>query len=321
MTHLLRKHCTYKPITAMHTGVESNTTARRPTHWSAIAAELQDISTLGRRFLYIANPGNAGDALIASATWQFFDDNVVKPRPARTRDIRAHDVVIYGGGGNLVPMYQDARAAIEKALQVGIARFVLLPHTVRGHEDLLSTLDDRFSLYGRDTITCEHLLAHVGGARVAMAPDMALGTDVERLQQRAAALPAWWLLLWAGFHQRRRRSYRRWLDQSARVRPSADGLLEVYRGDQESARHGGPSEMDLSGLYCSSLHHRNECDAVSARFLSVIEKASQVSTDRLHVGIGGQLLGKQVRLFDNSYGKNHAVAKAFPSLMTNVSLA
>lgn len=289
--------------------------------WSRVAEELRDLRSPRRRILYIANPGNAGDALIASATWQFFEDIGLKPTPARVSDMRAGDAVIYGGGGNLVPMYQDARVAIETALRVGVARFVLLPHTVRGHESLLSHLDDRFSVYCRDVATFEHVAGCSSAANHTLAPDMALGIDVERLQRRAAALPAWWLVCWAGLRKDRRRSYQRWLDQSARIRPNAGGLLEVYRSDQESARHGGPSEMDLSGLYCSSLRNRNECDAISAQFLSVIERATKVSTDRLHVGIGGQLLGKQVLLFDNSYGKNHAVAKAFPSLMSNVSLA
>jgi exopolysaccharide biosynthesis predicted pyruvyltransferase EpsI len=305
----------------MQTGVETNKAVRRPPHWSAISEELQDIGTQQRRVLYIANPGNAGDALIASATWQFFEDTGLSPRPARAKDIRANDVVIYGGGGNLVPMYPDARTAIETALRVGVARFVLLPHTIRGHEDLLSALDDRFSVYGRDAITCEHVAAHAGTARVALAPDMALGINVERLQRRTAAMPFWWLWRWAGLRKHQRRSYRRWLEMSDRIDANDMGLLEIYRNDQESSRNSGTTERDLSGLYCSSLRNRNECDAISARFLSIIDRASRIMTDRLHVGIGGQLMGKEVVLFDNSYGKNHAVASAFPALMKNVRLA
>jgi exopolysaccharide biosynthesis predicted pyruvyltransferase EpsI len=296
--------------------------AMRPwSHWSAISQELHNLRSQRRRILYMANPGNAGDALIASATWQFFDAIGLKPKPARASDMRAGDVVIYGGGGNLVPMYPDAKTAIETALRVGVAHFVLLPHTVRGHEDLLSALDHRFSVYCRDIITYEHVQARAGSARLALVPDMALGIDVERLRHRVATLPLWWFWRWAGLRKNRRQSYQRWLALSDQISANEVGLLEVYRSDQESARSTGIAEKDLSGLYCSSLRSRNECDAISARFLTIIDRASRVSTDRLHVGIGGQLLGKSVVLFDNSYGKNHAVASAFPTLLPSVCLA
>ncbi len=55
---------------------------------------------------------------------------------------------------------------------------------------------------------------------------------------------------------------------------------------------------------------RGEADQVSFDFLQVIDRARIVETNRLHVGIGAALLGKEVILHDNSYGKLGAVFEA-----------
>lgn len=288
--------------------------------WSKVTTCLSPLNTSQHRLLFIANPGNAGDALIASATWQLFEDLGLRPMQARARDIRRGDNVIYGGGGNLIPLYSDAQKAMETSLRVGVTRFVLLPHTIRGHEELLSSLDQRFTLFGRDEVTMQHLAAHACGALRDAAPDMALGIDAERLQRRVATLPWWWTWRWAGLHSNKRARYQRWQRLSSLLQPDAHGHLEVYRSDQEAAHERGPAERDLSGLYCSALHNRDECDAVSAQFLNIIGRASSVSTDRLHVAIGANALHRQVRLFDNSYGKNHGVIRAFPALGPYVRL-
>lgn len=56
--------------------------------------------------LYIPNPGNAGDALIAAATYQVLDDLGINYLIKRHKDDMESDVsgrvVIYGGGGNLI---------------------------------------------------------------------------------------------------------------------------------------------------------------------------------------------------------------------------
>ena len=51
------------------------------------------------------NPGNGGDALIALATLQLFDECGVRYRIWRDGDETAGETIVYGGGGNLVPPY------------------------------------------------------------------------------------------------------------------------------------------------------------------------------------------------------------------------
>ena len=113
-----------------------------------------DLSTMakesGRRMVYVPNTGNAGDALIASGAWQLFDQIGIAPTICRTREIRAGDIAIYAGGGNLVPEYKDCSLFLQQCLDVGVAKALVLPHTIRGYETLLGRLDNRFFLYCRD---------------------------------------------------------------------------------------------------------------------------------------------------------------------------
>lgn len=66
---------------------------------------------------------------------------------------------------------------------------------------------------------------------------------------------------------------------------------------------------------------RGEADQVSFDFLQVIDRARIVETNRLHVGIGAALMGKEVILHDNSYGKLGAVFEASLRGTDTVSLA
>ena len=58
---------------------------------------------------YIPNPGNAGDAAIATATVQFFHRINVPLVHIRAENIPSGAVVVIAGGGNLVPYYTDIR--------------------------------------------------------------------------------------------------------------------------------------------------------------------------------------------------------------------
>src|SRR5690625_2556576 len=77
---------------------------------AALVRFLQGVCRDGKVF-YVPNPGNAGDSLIAAATfqvlrqagirWKLLDHRQVSP----TKDC----TLLYGGGGNLVRYYDSAR--------------------------------------------------------------------------------------------------------------------------------------------------------------------------------------------------------------------
>ncbi len=271
------------------------------------------------RLLYVPNEGNAGDALIAAGTSQFFDDLGLAPAYARVRQIRRGDALIYAGGGNLVPEYESASRFLERCLEVEVASVLVMPHTIRGHEALLQRLDERFTLVCRDQASVDRVRATGTRAQVLYAPDMALYIDVPRLFKRCEAYrgPAFWARM---AHHDRLVPYLRWRVALARRKPPADRRLAVIRVDAEAiASLPGNPRWDMSNLYGSKFRLREESDLVTRDFLQFFGQLDSVRTNRLHAGVAAALMGCEVTYLDNSYGKIGAVYDAWMSHLPQVS--
>jgi len=94
--------------------------------------------------------------------------------------------------------------------------------------------------------------------------------------------------------------------------PAGNGILNVFRSDNESILNTWPeSNNDLS--------YNGYATKPLDELLGVLQKYAQVNTDRLHIAIGATLLGKQVRLFPNSYYKNKAVFDYSLKRFSNIS--
>jgi exopolysaccharide biosynthesis predicted pyruvyltransferase EpsI len=265
-----------------------------PHAWDDLRHALQSLQARRpARLLYVPNEGNAGDALIAAGSWQFFDDLGLSPAYAKLRDIRRGDALIYAGGGNLVPEYESCSRFLERCLAVGVESVLVMPHTIRGHEALLARLDERFTLVCRDQASVARVQATGTGAQVLYAPDMALYIDVPRLfkcceQYRG---PAFWARM---AHHDRLVPYLRWRLALLRRAPPAHLRLDVIRVDAEAiAALPGDPRWDMSNLYGS--------------------------TFRLHAGVAAALMGCEVTYLDNSYGKIGAVYDAWLSHLPQIS--
>ena len=82
--------------------------------------------------------------------------------------------------------------------------------------------------------------------------------------------------------------------------PEGEGTLQAFRIDRESINKKIPnSNIDVS--------YNGYAKKPLNEFLETLTKYKQVDTDRLHVAIGAALLGKEVKLFPNSYYKNKEV--------------
>jgi exopolysaccharide biosynthesis predicted pyruvyltransferase EpsI len=287
--------------------------------WQELEQAVASLALTAPVLRHVPNTGNAGDALIESGAWQFFDQLKICPLVSRTGDVSCGDIAVYGGGGNLVPPYRDCAQFLERCISVEIKEALVLPHTVRGHQALLGRLDERFTLACRDAESLAWVRQCAPRARTIFAPDMALRLDVPRLfgwcERRSNKRH--FLLYSAGAGSLLK--YRRWHAAATKLQP-VDGVLTVLRTDVEAVPAlKGPHQQDLSNLYGSHYRNRLEADFVSRDFLSVLMRARAVHTNRLHVGIGAALLGKRVRLADNSYGKIKAVYEASLSGFKDVS--
>lgn len=287
--------------------------------WAGLRQALQALQARQpARLLYVPNEGNAGDALIASGSWQFFDDLGLAPAYAKLRDIRPGDAIIYAGGGNLVPEYASCSRFLERCLEVGVASVLVMPHTIRGHEALLGRLDSRYTLVCRDQASLARVQATGTRAQVLYAPDMALYLDVPRLFKRCESYrgAAFW---WRMAHHDRLVPYMRWRMALDRRVPPHSAQLDVIRVDAEAiASLPGDKRWDMSNLYGSKFNLRAESDLVSRDFLAFFGQLVAVRTNRLHAGVAAALMGCEVTYLDNSYGKIGAVYDAWMSHLPRV---
>jgi exopolysaccharide biosynthesis predicted pyruvyltransferase EpsI len=258
----------------------------------------------GAPLLFRPNPGNAGDSAINCAAYRLFDrlgcrvEVVDADVPAaRTRG----RVLVHGGGGNLVPLYDAASRFIARH-HAGCAQLVLLPHTIRGHEALLGALGSNVTLLCREAESLDHARRHAPAARVLPAHDLVFGLDAAALAAHAggdAAAPFEPVAL-----------LKRNLRQAAhRLRNLGRGReLEAFRADAESAgRARAFRNLDVSGVFAMRDMSPASALAATRRTLAFLDRFDRVRTDRLHVAILSALLGKEVELHDNAYGKNRAV--------------
>jgi exopolysaccharide biosynthesis predicted pyruvyltransferase EpsI len=230
----------------------------------------------GKEILYCSNPGNGGDAFIAHATFRLFEELAIRynvvPYDYKTEGM----TIFYGGGGNLIEgRYHHAQIFLGNNVGRGNS-IVLLPHTVRGHLDLLAGSSD-VTVICRETFSYDALrAAGLPAERLYLSEDMAFTIDP------------------AGLAETKKGS----------------GTGYFFRTDAESAGKQAIPEGNLDVSMCWNGDHWVDpefTEAVCRSIVLYLNRFETVVTDRLHVGIMGALCGKRVFLHPNDYYKNRAV--------------
>lgn len=257
-----------------------------------------------RDTVFVPNSGNAGDSLIAEASYQFFDRIGLAYSTATLKDrlIKPARVII-GGGGNLVMPYHNVSSFIATNLD-HCEELIILPHSIRGHEDVLARLDERCTIICREQRSFDFTVTAAPRAKVLLGHDMALLWNREETRHRASrALIAH--PLDTAFQTRNLKLWIRDLQHRAKVK---DGTLNAFREDVESLGAAlPPDNVDLSHVFATdSMTAPYSARAVDA-LVRFLDRAERVRTDRLHIAILSTLLGKTVEMHDNNYGKNRSV--------------
>ena len=259
--------------------------------------------------VYCPNGGNAGDAMIASATYDLFAETGVS---FTLFDPEHFDpkgkTLIYGGGGNLIPLYPSARTFVER-YHHSVRRLIVLPHTIQGHEDLLVGLGANVDLLTREAVSYDYVKRVTSGPRVFLADDLALSLSPSTYlakqegwlrmicrQENSVYHKVKWGLLLARETCRRKCS------------PAAGKVLQAFRVDKERTRNTLPwGNIDVSRLLkCKNLSPLQAACTTQMLF-RFISNYQEVQTDRLHVAITAALLGKKVKMYANSTYKCEAV--------------
>lgn len=254
----------------------------------------QYLSSLrGRTIYYRPNPGNGGDALIAAGTIRILsklkmdfilvDDDM---------DLTGKTVLL-GGGGNLTEQYDFCAEFIRKWYSK-VRTFILAPHTISGHGQLLSELTGDIVLFCREKRSYEYVRRTVGPeVNVYLDHDLAFHLESREVIAGLAYKP---IVLY--------------LQTIIRKKFMDTRTLYVFRRDLEKTVFTPPldnNDVSTKINYCWGQDNIELVQRTVGEFLRFIDFFKIVHTNRLHIAIAGYLLDKQVFMYPNSYYKNRAV--------------
>src|SRR5690242_4722115 len=103
-------------------------------------ANVLDLKTRNRQFIYIPNIGNAGDAFIAHATYQFFRRLGLSYKIGNLAGTYPEATIVCAGGGALIEPYVHIADFLKRNLNKW-RELIILPHTIQSYGNLLSQLD------------------------------------------------------------------------------------------------------------------------------------------------------------------------------------
>lgn len=253
--------------------------------------------------IYIPNPGNGGDSVIASATYQLFDDCHVNYKIYRKGDDTRNAIVMYGGGGNFVELYNNARIFLQAHHQRA-DKLILLPHTIGGNEDLLKEFGSNTTIFCREPNSYEHAKKYSTRCEVLLADDLALSLDVNRIKSQSR-IPPFSARSLIGIPQLLMND-KRLKNELAQFKD--ENTFNCFRIDPESAIESPPEKnLDLSEVLRYKSYPRFICDWITRSFVMTLDQFDHINTDRLHVGIVSGLLGKPAQLSPGNYHKNQSV--------------
>lgn len=242
---------------------------------------LLDTTKPGETIQYIANPGNAGDSLIALGTLQLMDSLGLHVRlRGHKESFDKNDRIFYGGGGNFVPYYKACREFILRNTHV--QQLVLLPHTVNEQSDVLKQIGPNMIFFARERRSFRHLTQHMRypeNARIDHDLAFAIGpTTIQSLIKND----------WG----------------------PGSSCLHAFRTDKEATGiEIPPDNRDLSCI-CKTTNNTEMLEGITKSSRAIFEAIApyvEVKTNRLHIAIASALLGKKTVLYKNSYFKNTAI--------------
>ena len=203
------------------------------------------------RVFFCPNPGNAGDSLIACATFQLFEKlGVAWQHYHAATFIPDGATLIFGGGGSLLsnPTFSWGFIARHHA---AVRRLIILPHTICGSDDLLGKLGPNVDLFTREAVSFDYVRQRAHGAHVFLADDLAFHLNIRQVQD--AHVPLGSLLLSPHLSVKQMlRGVRVWAKVATTrpVRDSQPRVLHCFRTDQERTDFRRPPDnVDVSKIF------------------------------------------------------------------------
>ena len=226
--------------------------------------------------IYIPNPGNAGDTLIAYGTNQIFNELKLKWSFGDINKIYTGKTLFYAGGGNLVGIYKHAYNFLSKNKDAN--QIVILPHTIKDEDNLIKSFSKDIIVICREHTSYDYVKRlHPVKDNVFLSKDMAFYIDIPNQFKNINGV----------------------------------GIANCIRRDKESTKKNTISsdnnDISLTLIKAGNTSNISVINDVSMSFFNYISKFEVINTDRLHVAIAASLLNKQVKLHVNNYYKVKSV--------------
>ncbi len=265
---------------------------------------------------YVANPGNAGDALIGLGMFsvlrrvglkiEFWDPSAQPKQPW---------LALYAGGGALVDLYRKSESRFLSALST-CDEMLILPHTIRKFPDAATEYLSKISVFAREMHTLSYLHRIKDLRFVGIDHDLALNlTNGDLIDAQKGFLAKFILGLLTGDLYSRARIVKRSKTaipsklRVSRYLKSSNGVLNCFRRDAEgtSAGRNVVDNFDLSYLFMVGTESQAAIELSANLLLKTIDASRGIDTNRLHCCIAAALLGRSVNFYANSYYKNRAI--------------
>lgn len=246
-------------------------------------------SLSGKHVAFFPKSGNAGDGFIAHATYKLLEKYNISYTSYSQDEIVEDDIVLIGGGGNLIEgKYEDVARIIWQHRKN--AQVILLPHTIVGYADIVAETNNNLKIFCREPVSYE--LALLNGAKkekTYLAHDVTFYLDDNHF--------------------------------SDFIREGKETLLALRTdGESSGVVPINKNNLDISLSWNGDLWKDAQfCKHATFSLASYISPYETVLTDRLHISILAAFLGKKVSLMPNDYYKNraiyeHSIKKRFPNV-------
>jgi len=230
---------------------------------------------IGKEIIYVPNPGNAGDSLIAFGTLNVFDEVGLNYKIGDYKATYTDKLLFYAGGGNLVGLYPQCRSFFKNNMSNNT--IVLLPHTIKDEDALIKSFNDNIIIICRERVSYAYVSSIIKNKNnVLLSKDMAF--------------------------------YIKGIDSYKLIKGT--GTCNCFRTDTEKTNISIPSDnIDLSNKLnmANSTSDKATLKKVSLSIFEYLSKYHTINTNRLHMAIAGSLLNKRVHFYPNSYYKNKVV--------------
>lgn len=282
---------------------------------------------------YFPNPGNAGDAIIALATFQLFKETGVNYQILDIDNFEPDGkILIYPDGGNLVNYYGTARDVIGK-YNKEVKKLIILPHTINNNDDLIRDLGENTDIILREEVSYDYVKKLNTKSNIMLMDDVAFSLNLDNLP-RKKLFPLSKVLCKELLHTFSREHFRSfpkakkvlWNYRLAlyalkrKITGANCKVLNSFRNDCERTLSELPSDnLDLANVFAFGHHNEELAQYTSINLLKYIDNFEQIRTNRLHTCIAAALLNKEVLFYPNSYYKceaiyNFSIKEYFPNV-------